>query len=85
VYLPRPPGFTVRYKLGIGYAGDKITELAEIISNNVYWDTTLPVLPAGRYYYLSSRLYKKNDSINELFTVELRDSGTIKRWTHYNF
>jgi hypothetical protein len=85
LYLPRPPRFTITHKLGISYSGDKADELTEIKSNNVYWDTILPVLPPGRNYYVSSHLYDKNDSINQLLTVDLMDSGTIKKWKIYNF
>jgi hypothetical protein len=85
LYLPRAPRFTITYKLGITYAGDKAYELAEIKSDNVFWDTILPILPSGRNYYVSSHLYDKNDSIDQLLTVDLMDSGTIKKWKNYNF
>ena len=85
VYLPRPPKFTTTYKLGITYADDKEYELTEINSDNVYWDTILPVLPPGRNYYISCHLYDRNDSINKLFTEDIKDSITIKKLKIYNF
>ena len=73
-YLPRPPKFTTTYKLGITYANDKNYELSEIRSNDVYWDTILPILPQGRNYYISCHLYNLKDSINKLFIENMRDT-----------